>query len=115
MRLLVDGLFLAGASVSLWGCGGDDTTTAPTSAPPASPTPAPPPYNQSSVQEVWDNHFSAFATFDVERIMLDYDETSKIATFNDVCFNNQTHNEGYTTYTGVTQIEGFFHKIVRSA
>lgn len=111
MRLLVDGLFLAGASVSLWGCGGDDTTTAPTSAPPASPTPAPPPYNQSSVQEVWDNHFSAFATFDVERIMLDYDETSKIATFNDVCFNNQTHNEGYTTYTGVTQIEGFFTRL----
>lgn len=108
MRLLVDGLFLAGASVSLWGCGGDDTTAAPTSAPPASPTPAPPPYNWSSVQEVWDNHFSAFAAFDVPKIMLDYDETSKIATFNDVCFNNQTHNEGYTTYTGVTQIKGFF-------
>jgi hypothetical protein len=111
MRLLVAGLSLAGASVSLWGCGGaDDTTGAPTPAP-AGPTPAPPPYNWSSVQEVWDNHFGAFAEFNVPRIMKDYDANSQIATFNDACFFNETERNGYTVYKGVSQIQGFFQKL----
>lgn len=94
---------LAGASVSLLGCGGgsDDTTGAPSPAPPGG-------YDRSTVQLVWDNHFSAFAGFDVPKIMKDYDETSMIATFNDHCFNNQTDNSGYKTYAGVTEIKAFF-------
>lgn len=101
MMMIVAGFLLAGASVSLWGCGGGDTTAAP------SPGPAPD-YDRSTIQKVWNNHFDAFGGFDLPAIMKDYDESSVIATFNDECFVSQTDNVGYKTYKGVKSIEGFF-------
>jgi len=63
------------------------------------------------VQQAWDNHFAAFAAFDVNRIMLDYDDDSQIATFNDVCFNDQSSPTGYKTYKGMAAIQGFFEAL----
>jgi len=40
-----------------------------------------PAYFPSSVQMAWDNHFNAFGTQDLDKIMLDYDETSVARTY----------------------------------
>jgi len=58
-------------------------------------------YAPTSVQQAWDNHFSAFGAQDVDKILLDYDEKSVLKAFN--------HKEGaLTTATGVAEIRDFF-------
>lgn len=114
MRSLAVGSLLAGASVSLWGCGGGgDTTVAPApSSPTQAPGPAPTPYDPTTVQKVWDNHFGAFGAYDVQGIMKDYDATSKIATYNDNCFaDGQATPAGLAYYEGVAAITGFFEAL----
>ena len=67
------------------------TTAAPLGAVLA-PTPAPcqamsapkTGYFATSVQAAWDNHFEAFGKQDLEKIMLDYDETSIVKLYNSV-------------------------------
>merc|ERR1712084_202011 len=41
-------------------------------------------YAPKSVQAAWDNHFAAFGAQDVDKIMLDYDETSVARVHNNV-------------------------------
>jgi len=41
-------------------------------------------YAPGSVQAAWDNHFEAFGKQDVDKIMLDYDETSVARVYNNV-------------------------------
>lgn len=119
-------LALSGLGASLAGCGGDTTTAAPkpTDAPApgpsppgpsppvtptVSPTPSPLPW-PNSVAEVWNSHFDAFATGNISKIMLDYDENSLIATFNDNCAGSASTalTVGYMEYKGVAAIQGFF-------
>jgi len=58
-------------------------------------------YKPTSVQMAWDNHFSAFGSKDVDKIMLDYDATSQIQVWRWADNNN-------TVYTGVDEIMGLF-------
>jgi len=112
---------IAGVSATLCGCGGGETTEAPTPKPapaPVAPTPAPvaptpaPVYNPDTVTKAWGNHFSAFATFDVPKIMKDYTEDSVLAIFNDKCDgqspNNEGNMQGFTEHRGTQAIQGFF-------
>lgn len=107
MRAFAATALVSATPLALWGCGGDDTTVAPTPAPPAA----------SDVQAAWDNHFGAFATFDVDKIMLDYDNDSAIHVYNDHCFpENPAENayetpSGLTRYKGTAQIKGFFENL----
>jgi len=98
--LAIVGSLLAGA-VSLWGCGGGDEVT----------TAKPGEGEKGSVQAVWNNHFDAFATFDVEKIMNDYDDESMIATFNDACFDGVSRNSSYAMHKGKPAIKTFFEKL----
>merc|ERR1712154_565403 len=41
-------------------------------------------YFASTVQAAWDNHFAAFGAQDLDKIMLDYDETSMVRVHNNV-------------------------------
>merc|ERR1712154_760607 len=41
-------------------------------------------YAPKSVQAAWDNHFAAFGAQDLDKIMLDYDETSMVRVHNNV-------------------------------
>ena len=53
------------------------------------------------VQEAWDNHFEAFGSQNLDKIMLDYDEKSVLRCF--------CHSDGSDdTFTGVEEIRGFF-------
>ena len=53
------------------------------------------------VQEAWDNHFEAFGSQNLDKIMLDYDETSVLRCF--------CHSDGADdTFKGVEEIRGFF-------
>lgn len=38
-------------------------------------------YSPTTVQQAWDNHFAAFGAQDVDKILLDYDETSVIRKY----------------------------------
>lgn len=40
-------------------------------------------YNPQSVAEAWQNHFEAFGSQDLDKIMLDYDEESVLQIYND--------------------------------
>ncbi|GMH80821.1 hypothetical protein TrST_g10635 [Triparma strigata] len=60
-----------------------------------------PSYSPKSVQEAWDNHFSAFGAQDVNKILLDYTEASEIKVHN--------HHDGSTaTHKGLAAIRGCF-------
>jgi len=83
------------AGVTLFGCGSGGGP---------SPTPG---YNPTSVADAWANHFEAFGTGDAVQIMLDYDDESVLAVFNDAC--TSTTGE-YATYTG-QEIKGFFESL----
>ncbi|CAM9961291.1 unnamed protein product [Choristocarpus tenellus] len=39
-------------------------------------------YAPENLAAAWDNHFSAFGAQDVDKILLDYDDNSKITTWN---------------------------------
>eukprot|EP00286_Rhodomonas_abbreviata_P022622 CAMPEP_0181306382 /NCGR_PEP_ID=MMETSP1101-20121128/10267_1 /TAXON_ID=46948 /ORGANISM="Rhodomonas abbreviata, Strain Caron Lab Isolate" /LENGTH=326 /DNA_ID=CAMNT_0023412429 /DNA_START=83 /DNA_END=1063 /DNA_ORIENTATION=+ len=56
-----------------------------------------------AVQEGWDNHFSAFGAQDVEKILKDYTEESKI-----VVSNWDSGSAEYKTYTGLAEIKECF-------
>jgi len=97
---------------SLLGCGGggDESTTQ------SPPGPVPTPYAPKTVTEAWTNHFDAFATFDVAKIMLDYDEDSVVATFNDKC-QNAKFNEtslGYKEHKGTAAIKTMFEALFKA-
>mmetsp|Transcript_61451 Transcript_61451/g.168761 ORF Transcript_61451/g.168761 Transcript_61451/m.168761 type:complete len:103 (-) Transcript_61451:500-808(-) len=58
-------------------------------------------YKPTSVQEAWDNHFEAFGSQNLDKIMLDYDEKSVLRCF--------CHSDGADdTFKGVEEIRGFF-------
>jgi len=58
-------------------------------------------YAPKSVQDAWDNHVLAFGNQDVEQILLDYDETSMITSY------DQTTDEK-NTYDGLEEIRLFY-------
>mmetsp|Transcript_22521 Transcript_22521/g.42325 ORF Transcript_22521/g.42325 Transcript_22521/m.42325 type:complete len:131 (-) Transcript_22521:195-587(-) len=58
-------------------------------------------YAPKTVQEAWDNHFSAFGAKDVPKILLDYDENSVIRVWVDGADKVQEHK-------GVQAVEAFF-------
>ena len=60
-----------------------------------------PAYNPTSVQEAWDNHFSAFGGQDLDKIMLDYDADSVLKAYDFTSKMQYTH-------VGEVAIRGFF-------
>merc|ERR1719434_276448 len=42
------------------------------------------PYAPTTLQEAWDNHFSAFGAQDLDKILLDYDDNSVVYVHNNV-------------------------------
>lgn len=58
-------------------------------------------YFPMSVQQAWDNHFGAFGAKSLDKIMLDYDETSIVRVY-----ENQTGK--LTEYVGTARIREFF-------
>ena len=58
-------------------------------------------YSASSVQSAWDNHFAAFGAQDVDKIMLDYSDTSVLKAFDH-------RTQALVTCTGRGQIRDFF-------
>eukprot|EP00405_Crypthecodinium_cohnii_P007006 CAMPEP_0194782388 /NCGR_PEP_ID=MMETSP0323_2-20130528/78663_1 /TAXON_ID=2866 ORGANISM="Crypthecodinium cohnii, Strain Seligo" /NCGR_SAMPLE_ID=MMETSP0323_2 /ASSEMBLY_ACC=CAM_ASM_000346 /LENGTH=127 /DNA_ID=CAMNT_0039721197 /DNA_START=86 /DNA_END=469 /DNA_ORIENTATION=+ len=63
-------------------------------------------YKATSVQMAWDNHFAAFGTQDMEKILLDYDETSVASIF------DWTSGE-VSTYKGLSGITELFTKLFK--
>merc|ERR1719382_552674 len=55
----------------------------------------------TSVQAAWDNHFSAFGKQDLDKIMLDYDETSVVRVW-----DNSMGQK--TEYRGMAQVREMF-------
>lgn len=106
MRAFTASVLVSATPLALWGCGGDDSTAAPT------PAPGPPAPPAGTVQEAWNNHFSAFAAFNVTQIMLDYDNDSEIHVYNDFCFPasgaDYATPVGLTRYAGTDRINAFF-------
>lgn len=115
MRSVLTGAALVGAGVTLCGCGSTDKP-AETTQPPAVVGP---------VQKAWNNHGGAFfagaaagadpegadMTAALTAIMLDYDDESTIAVFNDECAGgtvDTAKRTGYAEHTGVVAIEAFF-------
>jgi len=106
---------LVGAGITLCGCGPAKTTD-----PPANPKTPPTP-----VELAWGNHFAAFgaganqkddATMKaaLDQIMIDYDNESMVAVFNDKCDGNKgttTQRNGYTEFKTETEIRGFFSNL----
>eukprot|EP00440_Ansanella_granifera_P056781 gb/GFBE01061544.1/.p1 GENE.gb/GFBE01061544.1/~~gb/GFBE01061544.1/.p1 ORF type:complete len:185 (+),score=51.42 gb/GFBE01061544.1/:1-555(+) len=61
-------------------------------------------YAPKTVQEAWDNHFTAFGDQDVDKILLDYDEKSKVILYN--------HADGSQhVYKGTAQIGAMFEDL----
>lgn len=58
-------------------------------------------YSVATAQAAWDNHFAAFGAQDVDKIMLDYSETSILKAFHHA-------KQELTTKTGLTEIRKFF-------
>lgn len=58
-------------------------------------------YKPKSVQEAWDNHFAAFGAQDVNKILLDYDESSVARVHNNVTMET-------SEFTGVAKIREMF-------
>jgi len=61
-------------------------------------------YNPTSVQDAWDNHFSAFGGQDVDKIMLDYDENSVVR----VSTVKPEAEVATATYDTLEKIKAFF-------
>lgn len=61
-------------------------------------------YFPRSVQEAWDNHFDAFGKQDVEKIMLDYDQTSIAKVYNNADGSKKE-------YTGLPGIRDMFTQL----
>ena len=81
------------------------TSSLPTSVVPCQAVPAETTeYAATSVQAAWDNHFEAFGEQDLEKIMLDYDETSIAKVYNSV-------DGSKTDFVGVQEIREMFTKL----
>lgn len=66
-------------------------------------------YDPKTTQEAWDNHFGAFGSQNVDKIMLDYTEDSLIRVFND-----KDPNERTVDYKGLAMISKFFTDLFAS-
>eukprot|EP00401_Gymnodinium_catenatum_P069174 CAMPEP_0117457316 /NCGR_PEP_ID=MMETSP0784-20121206/332_1 /TAXON_ID=39447 /ORGANISM="" /LENGTH=175 /DNA_ID=CAMNT_0005250759 /DNA_START=114 /DNA_END=641 /DNA_ORIENTATION=- len=58
-------------------------------------------YAPASVADAWQNHFEAFGAQDVEKIMLDYDDTSRVTVYNNA-------DGSKSVFTGVAEIKRMF-------
>jgi hypothetical protein len=58
-------------------------------------------HRPATVQAAWDNHFSGFGGQDIDKIMLDYTETSVLENYDHASSRR-------TTFTGKAQIRQFF-------
>merc|ERR1712176_585177 len=58
-------------------------------------------YEPSNVADAWQNHFDAFGAQDVEKIALDYDDTSRVTVYNNV-------DGSKSVFTGLEEIKGMF-------
>lgn len=63
-------------------------------------------YFPGSVQAAWDNHFKAFGDQDLDKIMLDYDETSVARVYNNA-------DGKKVEFTGLTAIRGMFEQLFK--
>ena len=61
-------------------------------------------YFPKSVQEAWDNHFDAFGKQDVEKILLDYDQSSIAKVYNNVDGSKKE-------FTGIAGIREMFTEL----
>eukprot|EP00746_Dinoflagellata_sp_MGD_P022869 gnl/MRDRNA2_/MRDRNA2_153539_c0_seq1.p1 gnl/MRDRNA2_/MRDRNA2_153539_c0~~gnl/MRDRNA2_/MRDRNA2_153539_c0_seq1.p1 ORF type:complete len:237 (+),score=46.12 gnl/MRDRNA2_/MRDRNA2_153539_c0_seq1:84-794(+) len=61
-------------------------------------------YSPSSVTDAWKNHFDAFGAQDIDKIALDYDETSRVTVYNNV-------DESKSVFKGVEEIKGMFKSL----
>jgi len=66
--------------------------------------PVAPVYAPMSVQQAWDNHFAAFGAQDIDKMMLDYDDTSIVKLW-----NNTTQTQ--TEFRGMAAIREMFLNI----
>lgn len=66
------------------------------------------PYAPQTIQEAWQNHFDAFGSQDMAKLMLDYDDTSKVSLYNNV--GGHLH-----VFNGLVEVqsmfEGLFHDL----
>lgn len=61
-------------------------------------------YSPMSLQEAWDNHFSAFGEQNVDKILLDYKEDSTLCIFDHASGDEKT-------YTGISEIGDVFRQL----
>lgn len=62
-------------------------------------------YQPQSTQEAWNNHFAAFGGSDLDKIMLDYTDTSVVRTY------DFASPEGYVVHEGLHAISLMFVKL----
>jgi hypothetical protein len=112
IRALSVGVGLIGLAVTLFGCSGGDE--GPTPEPTAEPTP-PPAYDPSSVEAVWKHHLDAFTSFDLDRVMEDYDDESMVSKFNDKCAGGEAGEQrmGYSEWKGKEAIRSMFDALFK--
>jgi len=70
------------------------------------PAVAPTTYVATSVQQAWNNHFAAFGQQDLDKIMLDYDETSVIKVWHNATSSQQE-------FRGLVSIREFFSGVFK--
>lgn len=63
-------------------------------------------YFPGSIQAAWDNHFKAFGDQDLDKIMLDYDETSVARVYNNADGKKDE-------FAGLTAIRGMFEQLFK--
>merc|ERR1711966_258133 len=61
-------------------------------------------YAPASVADAWANHLDAFEHQDIEKIMLDYDETSRVTIYNNA-------DGSKMVYKGLAQVQGMFEEL----
>ena len=62
-------------------------------------------YKASSVHNAWENHFGAFGTHDLDKMMLDYTEKSELTAFN---FGQPESPTNPSYHTGLAEIRSYF-------
>jgi len=98
MKVLAACVVAAGSSIGLLGCGSDSS---PAPSPPAVAYP-------KSVGTVWKNHFDAFAGFNIDKIMKDYNDDSVVSIFRDNC-GVSTDGKGFLKFKGPAKIKEMFN------
>eukprot|EP00441_Pelagodinium_beii_P014500 CAMPEP_0197659268 /NCGR_PEP_ID=MMETSP1338-20131121/46950_1 /TAXON_ID=43686 ORGANISM="Pelagodinium beii, Strain RCC1491" /NCGR_SAMPLE_ID=MMETSP1338 /ASSEMBLY_ACC=CAM_ASM_000754 /LENGTH=180 /DNA_ID=CAMNT_0043236113 /DNA_START=60 /DNA_END=602 /DNA_ORIENTATION=+ len=61
-------------------------------------------YAPASVSAAWQNHFDAFGDQDVDKIMQDYDETSRVTVYNNA-------DGSKVVYKGLAEVKHFFEEL----